>query len=288
MASKALAERHLAYLRRGRYLVLDPTWQQRLILKWAETVEERQAAFSLVHDEYLRQGYLARPTPSGMIYRLHHLLPTSLTLVLKDGDATIGTLTHVLDTDLYGLPMDKLYGRELDALRRQGCRLAELSALAVRRSHCLQSLFMLLVRAAYGVALKESVTDFCIMVNPRHADFYRSMFLFEDLGPTRPYPLVNAPAVALRADLVTFPDRIQALLRHVGSDQSVYHFLTESWETATGWSRVQRCLSPPPQPLSRTQIQDFLAKEPLALEGLNVSQKISISGLCPWKSLRLH
>ncbi len=288
MAEKALAERHLAYIRRGRYLLLDRAWQDRLTLKWAETFQERQEAFSLVHDEYLRQGYIPCPTRSGMIYRLHHLLPTSLTLLLKDRDTTVGTLTIVRDMDLFGLPMDKVYGEELKTRRRQGRRLAELSALAVRRSYCLQSLFMLLVRAAYGYALKMRVTDFCIMVNPRHADFYRSIFLFEDLGPVRPYPFVNAPAVALRADLVTFPERIQKLLQNLASERSVYHFLTETWEAATGWAHVRRHLDSPPRPLSRNQILQFLALEPSALEGLNATQRKNVSYLCSCNSLRVH
>lgn len=288
MAEKALAERHLAYLRRGRFLQLDRAWQDRLTFKWAETLKERQEAFSLVHDEYLRQGYLSQPTRSGMIYRLHHLLPTSLTLLLKDGPVAVGTLTIVLDTDLYGLPMDKVYGKELDALRRRGRRLAELSALAVRRDYCLQSLFMLLVRASYAYALKKRATDFCIMVNPRHAGFYRNIFLFDDLGPVRPYPFVNAPAVALRADLVTFPERIHDLLRNLTREHSVYHFLTETWETATGWVRVQRRLDAPPPPLSRGQIVKFLAEEPSALEGLNGTQRKNVTRLCPWDSVRLH
>ncbi len=288
MAENALAERHLAYLKRGRYLVLDRAWQDRLTLKWAETLQERREAFSLVHDEYVRQGYIPQPTRSGMIYRLHHLLPTSLTLLLKDGPSAVGTLTHVLDTDLYGLPMDKVYGEELNALRRRGRRLAELSALAVRRNYCLQSLFMLLVRAAYLYALKKRVTDFCIMVNPRHAGFYRSIFLFEELGPTRPYPLVNAPAVALRLDLVTVAERIRDLLRDVAPEHSVYHFFNEPWEAATGWAQVRHHLDAPAPPLSRKQILKFLAEEPAALEGLNTTQKKNVSYLCSWDSLCLH
>ncbi len=287
MAVKALAERHLAYLRRGRYLNLDQIWQDRLTLTWAETVAERRAAFSLVHDEYLRLGYIRKPTPSGMIYRLHHVLPTSATLILKDGPTVVGTLTHVLDTDLYGLPMDKVYGDELNALRRQGRRVAELSALAVRRTYCLQSLFMLLVRAAYGYALERRVTDFCIMVNPRHAAFYRTLFLFEDLGPVRPYPLVNAPAVALRADLVSFPDRIRDLLGSLAPDRSVYTFLSHSWEEAVGWSRVERRLNPP-RPLSRTDIHRLLALEPAALDDLSALQRQNIGYLCPVPPVRLH
>lgn len=287
MPSRALAERHLAYLRRGRYLHLDRAWQDRLEIKWAETLHERRSAFSLVHDEYLRLGYIRKPTPSGMIYRLHHVLPTSSTLILKDGPVVVGTLTHVLDTDLYGLPMDKLYGLELNALRRRGRRLAELSALATRRDYCLQSLFMLLVRAAYAYALERRVTDFCIMVNPRHAAFYRTLFLFEDLGPVKPYPLVNAPAVALRADLVTFPDRLRDLLNGSASDPPVHSFLTDPWENATGWDRV-RCRLSSPRPLSRTEIHTLLSLEPAALDDLSSFQRHNVHYLCSFPTPPLH
>lgn len=279
MAVKALAERHLAYLRRGRYLNLSRSWQNRLEIRWADTLEDRWAAFSLVHDEYLRLGYIARPTPSKMMYRLHHVLPTSATLLLTDDSKVIGTLTHVLDTDLYGLPMDKIYHGELQALRRRGRRLAELSALAVRRDYCLQSLFMLLVRAAYGYALEQQVTDFCIMVHPRHAPFYRTVFLFEDLGPERPYPLVNAPAVALRADLLTFSKRLRDLLNGREGHGSLDAFLHQPWEEAAGWPRVHRRLSAP-QPLSAKDMQTLLAMESAWVDDLDTFQRRSVNDPC--------
>ena len=286
MAESALAKRHLAYLRRGRYLVFNQTWQDRLVIQWAETLEDRKAAFRLVHDEYLRLGYLSAPTPSGMIYRLHHVLPTSATIVLKDGSEVVGTLTHVMDTELYRLPMDKLYGRELDILRKQGRRLAELSGLATRRDYCLQSLFMLLCRAAYGYALQKRVTDFCIMVNPRHASFYRTFFLFEDLGPVRLYPLVNAPAVPLRCDLVTFPDRFRKACGRLALDKSLHDFLTESWERATDWTYVRHQLDPP-RSLSRKEVQVLLALEPASLDDLTPLQFQNIHYLCQ-PPARLH
>jgi len=286
MLTKPVKDRRLTLVRKGRLLSFEPAVESRLAIKWADTAEERRAAFSVVHQEYLRLGYIQRPNPTGMHYGLHRVLPTSSTLILKKNDAVVATLTHVLDTDLYGLPMDKLYGRELDALRSRGRRLAELSALATRRDFCWQRLFMVLCRAAYRHALEKRVTDLCIMVNPRHAPFYKTVFLFEDLGPERFYPLVNAPAVALRADLETIADRLRAAYGHLPPEVNVYRFLTGSWQDATGWKEAHRTLGVP-KPLQREEIYRFLCLEPCSLNDLTPTQQHNVAYLCPLP-IRVH
>lgn len=286
MIIKPVKDRRLTLIRRSRLLSFEPDMDDRLCIKWADTVEERQAAFSVVHQEYLRLGYLERPNPTGMHYGLHHVLPTSSTLVLKKAHEVVATLTHVLDTDLYGLPMDKLYRDELDALRDKGRRLAELSALATRRDFCWQRLFMILCRAAYHHALEKRVTDLCVMVNPRHVPFYKKVFLFEDLGPERYYSVVQAPAVALKADLETIADRLRAAYGHLPPEANVYRFLTGSWEDATGWRQAHRSLGSP-KPLEREEIRWLLCQDPCSLADLTPLQQRNVIYLCPLP-IRVH
>ena len=71
------ALRHLPLLRRLRS---GPS--QRLQLKIAETREELEACFSLLHDAYVDAGFM-RPDPSGMRVTIYHALPTTTTLCAK-------------------------------------------------------------------------------------------------------------------------------------------------------------------------------------------------------------
>ena len=178
-------------------------------IKIAETRDELEQAFSLVYREYLKLGYIKEPNPSEMYLSICHILPETAVFIFKSYLTVICTLTQIFDSKLFGLPMDDLYHEELNALRNASRKLVELSALATPKQARWRNVFMYLCQAMYWYAIYKNVNDLCIMVNPKHVDFYKTIFLFEDLGPEKYYPNVGAPAVALRLDL----DDIQGKLR---------------------------------------------------------------------------
>lgn len=272
--------RRLSHVRRSRLLDLRVDDAERTVLKWAESLEDFEQAFRLVHDEYLRLGYLAAPQASGMFYGVHHLLPTSATLLLRTGGESVATLTQILDTDLFGLPMDRLYRPELDRLRRRGRKLAELSALATCRRFRWRNFFMLLCRVMYHRAISKKVTDLCIMVNPKHAPFYRTIFLFEDIGPERDYPVLGAPAVALRVDLERIQERLADRYRTFSTEFNVNAFLNfDLDERSLG---LDLCNGERrPVPLDRDAIHHFLCREPMSLKDLAPEQRGNVHHLCP-------
>src|SRR4051812_47898418 len=64
----------------------DPKPDKRLVLKIAETKEELEACFTLLHEAYVTSGFM-RPDPSGMRVTIYHALPTTTTLCAKfDGE----------------------------------------------------------------------------------------------------------------------------------------------------------------------------------------------------------
>ena len=64
----------------------DPNPDPRLVLKIAETQEELEACFKLLHDAYVSSGFM-KPDPSGMRVTVYHALPTTTTLCAKfDGE----------------------------------------------------------------------------------------------------------------------------------------------------------------------------------------------------------
>ena len=60
----------------------NPAPSKRLVLKIAETKEELEACFSLLHDAYVESGFM-KPDPSGMRLSIYHALPTTTTLCAK-------------------------------------------------------------------------------------------------------------------------------------------------------------------------------------------------------------
>ena len=194
------------------------------IVKRAETRDELEQALSLVYREYLRQGYIAETNASKIYSSIYHILPETAVHIWKSQLTVSGTVTQIFDSRLFGLPMDGLYHDELNALRDANRKLSEISALAISGQVRWCNLFMYLFRAVYRYARVKKVTDFCIMVNPKHVDFYKAILLFEDLGPERYYPRVSAPAVALRLNLEDIEDKFREAYSAFHFDRDLHSF----------------------------------------------------------------
>lgn len=193
-------------------------------IKIAETRDELEQAFSLVYNEYREEGYIRDSDRSGLHFNIHHILPETVVFVFKSYLKVISTLTLIFDSETFGLPMDVLYGKELDALRRRKRRLVELSSLATAEDARWHNVFMYLNRAMVWYAMYRNATDLCIMVNPKHVDFYKLILLFDDLGPLQYYSKVSAPAVALRLDLDDVHDKFRETYSALDFDCDVHRF----------------------------------------------------------------
>jgi len=178
-------------------------------IKWAETRAELKQAFSLVHEEYVRMGYIREPNPARLHFSIHNLLPNASTLVMQKGGETVSTLSRIVDDPCFALSMDSLYHEELNVLRDEGRTICEVCALATSRSHQHSNLFMFLFRTMFVDSVNNGMDDICIMVNPKHAAFYKTILLLEELGGVKFYPRVGAPAVALRLDLREYEERVR-------------------------------------------------------------------------------
>ncbi|MGD9504434.1 MAG: hypothetical protein AB7W37_05965 [Syntrophobacteraceae bacterium] len=201
-------------------------------VEWADDPEEIKKARSLVYREYLKMGYVRDSEMVSSIADDRH--PNADSLVVKFGAEIIATLSMVMDSDLFGLPMDTLYRNELNALRAQGLRIVELSSLAASERHPAGKFLMPLFRAVYWRAALKSVDNLCIMVNPRHVLFYKTVFLFEDLGPERFYPKVQAPAVALTACVHGYRERLYNAYRGADSTADLHRYFFNPMKNAMG------------------------------------------------------
>ena len=193
-------------------------------IKIAETHDEFAQSFALVYKEYLASGYIKSPHPSEMHYSVFNFLPATCVFIFRTYLTVISTLTQIFDTPIFGLPMDTLYKEELDTLRAQGRKITELSALATPRETRWCNLMVFLSRTMFEYSRMNGVDDICIMVNPKHVSFYRTMFLFEDFGPEKFYAGVGAPAVALRIDMKNIERNLLEKYRNIEIETNMYEF----------------------------------------------------------------
>ncbi len=169
---------------------IDRTAEDEFKIRLASSDERvRQASF-LVRKRYTEAGYIAAGgRPQGC--------PAEITLLSYLNEVVVGTLTVGLDVG-QGLYADDLYKAEIDRLRAEGRKVAEFTKLAVDTKRASKQVLASLFHIAY-IHLRRiwRYTDMVIEVNPDHADFYRRLLGFIDLGPERLCSRGNAPAVLL-------------------------------------------------------------------------------------------
>jgi hypothetical protein len=121
----------------------------------------------------------------------------------------IGTVTLGIDSE-EGLLADEIFKPEIDARRRAGGKVCELTKLAfdpdIRSKFALASLFHIVF--IYGRRM-HNCTDVFIEVNPRHRRFYETMLGFKRQCEIRTNPRVNAPAVLLWVDIGYVEEQIR-------------------------------------------------------------------------------
>lgn len=174
--------------------LVDAMGRHGFTIRAADSAGERSSASVLINRMYSGRGYRHNPLPEDDD-------PNRLTLVARDHNAVIGTLTIGFDSDA-GLLVDEIFHDEVNALRSAGRQVCEFTKLAmegvVRSQHVLAAMFHVAFIQAHRV---RGCDNLLIEVNPRHTRYYEAKLGFERLGPARLNRRVNAPAVLLSLDL---------------------------------------------------------------------------------------
>lgn len=171
--------------------------------KIAAEVDEFEQAFRLLAVRYQARGY-EEPGRGRYRFTPYHALPETTTFVAKRGDRVVATLSLVPDTDLLGLPIERIYPAEVEALRRRGRRLGEVTSLAVGNLSLgdFRQAFLALKRLMFQHHVRQGGDGWVIGVHPRHRAYYRRSLGFAPLGPRRSYPDVrDHPAEAFYVDV---------------------------------------------------------------------------------------
>ena len=198
-----------------------------LSFKLADTEAELEQAFRILHDNYVQQGFMS-PRTCGLRVTPHFVLPTTVTLVGKDQDKVIGTLSIIRDSVL-GLPLEKVF--DISEIKAKSQRYAEISALAItrgyRRSHGGQVFFPLL-KLMYEFCIHSlDVQDLLIVIEPKTEDFYRALLHFERLPNTGIVDYMGAPAIVMHLDLVEARAKFQQTYKDLSDARDLYTFFVD-------------------------------------------------------------
>lgn len=207
---------------------LDKPLSKKYVFKLAQTREELEACFRLLHDEYVRAGFM-EPDPSGMRITLHHALPTTSTLMCRYGRRVVGTISLIRENGL-GFPVQRIF--RLDEIFREGGNVAEVSALAIdRRFRAIRNRIMMpLLKFLYEYAEYRFYTrHLVIAAHPQHILFYENVLNFQRLPCAlgSHYDFFNdAPAIGAHLDLEKIKEVFSKKYADVPLEKNLHHYFT--------------------------------------------------------------
>lgn len=212
------------------FVQCDDAPSQKLVLKIAETREELEACFKLLHDAYVDSGFMT-PDPSGMRVTIYHALPTTTTLCAKYDDKVVGTISLIRESAI-GFPLQRIF--DLSSVRAKEGQIAEVSALAVhpRFRRTGGSVLFPLMKFMYEYCTTFFDTrHLVIAVNPRHIEMYESLLFFRRLSANivDNYDFVNgAPAVGATLDLKHAPEILRQAYAGKPPHRNLYRYFAET------------------------------------------------------------
>lgn len=172
-------------------------------VRFARDRTDYEQAFRLIYRLYRQRRY-AQPHPDRLRYIWHLGMPGSRTIIAKTPDQRIvGTASYIPDGPS-GLPMDCTFPQDLNTLRRQGKRIAEVMSLAIDapREVSVWHLFYQLTRFLFQYSLWKQTDQWVVAVHPRHEAFYCRHLGFARFGDCRPYQSAEGnPAMPCRLEL---------------------------------------------------------------------------------------
>jgi len=208
----------------------DPRPDARLVLKIADTQDELEACFRLLHDAYVAAGFM-RPDPSGLRVTIYHALPTTTTLCAKWDGRVVGTISMIRE-GVFGFPLQAAFN--VLKVRARGGRIAEISALAIdpafRRTG--GSVLFPLIKFMYQYCRDYFDTrHLVIAVNPNRIEFYEALLFFERLQAevVDRYDFANgAPAVGATLDLQQAPEAFARAYAHKPERKNLFRYFVDT------------------------------------------------------------
>lgn len=204
-------------------------WLDGFEIRLAKTQAELEAAHRLLHDSYVKVGYM-NAHPSGMRVLKQHLLPQCSVIIGLWKGEVVATLSLIRENP-FGLPSEKVF--DFSACRNGQTRLGEVSSLALSPAVRGQLDFVLfpMFKFLYHYARTQFGVDmFMISVVPEMVELYRCLLCF-DFVPGNEKSVYkaanNIEALALFLDLRLADDKFREVNEGRPKEKNIHQFFTQ-------------------------------------------------------------
>lgn len=170
-----------------------------MILKVATTFTEIIKGWRLVYQQYVRSK-LIDMNPFAVFTYPQYIGHHSAVILGKEGNKSICSVSAVLDSKR-GLPLDSCFQEELDGLRNENRKLIEIGLLANLGEKASPFFLIALLSGIARFGVYSDFHDYVIGVHPRRAGFFKQLFGFNQIGPSKKYAkLHESDVILLHAD----------------------------------------------------------------------------------------
>ncbi len=174
-----------------------------LTMQVSQSRRDREQALALVHRVYNRSG-LVDDNGHGMRVLKQHLSNQTKIIVAQKEGKVVYTVSLVGDGE-YGMPLESLFADEVQTMRNEGVRMAEISCLATdwdaddKRGRF--DTFVQVISLLLQTARHHGIDRVLLAVHPRHAKVYERMFGCVRCSDVRDYASVKGnPAILCMHD----------------------------------------------------------------------------------------
>jgi len=166
--------------------------------------EDYRSAFSIVHDSFVKLGYIQRQ-PHDLWFQPHHCYGRTTVFIAKREGRVVGTASVFYD-GVTGLPVEHVYPKEASDCRSGGS-VCEFGSLAVAPSERGGGLATLLQAAALYCGSRIEGAGHCLItVPPSRVGYYEAVFGFSTIRRDRLYHGFDRPAVLMHFDVKRFDE----------------------------------------------------------------------------------
>lgn len=199
-----------------------------ILVKLADTKDEIIAALKILHDSYVKMGFIDESTHKIRLTKFH-ALPTTLIVIVKYKDEVIATSSIFPDSKL-GLPIETEFN--ISPIREASATICEISSLAIREDFqknggkILTPILVFLFRLIFKNLKIESVV---IVIHPNAGPFYQHILGFKKLSrKIVQYQTVNgAKGQAFYTISKETYFYLKKTFSHFPPDRNLYHLMYE-------------------------------------------------------------
>lgn len=257
-----------------------------ITFKIAETAEEMEQAFRIIHDGYVERKLMDESSSKLRITK-YFALPTTSVIVCKYHNKVVATASVIQDSQ-FRLPTDEF--RDLDQFRKKDLKLVEVSGLAIDKSwrHQNGKLMIPLSKYMWEYVHYCLKADAIVISTAAFAkDFYRGLFLFEPLDDDKVISfktVKNSKTVSQILFLKPFLERLEKTYKNEPKERSLWAL---SKHVYPGFKYPERKYHfATDTVMSPKDLNYFFKEKSDILKGLNEKEKMILAELYFFDSYR--